>query len=221
MSLPGDPRGSDGPTGDACESTSGTGGFRTASTYGATLGTCMLGEIHGPRTSSTEEDLRGRDRSRLLDGTPAGAPGGALGGCAPTLTGNSRGTDGPSGGRALARGSALVEPRFPSTIFFLEQRPDPSSFRLKHFHHAAPTELSCPSASARKADYFGHRPPDSVPRTSLDSASFPDALVNLMPATERPGPSQYASSKKGKMEGKMVRQRESTNQLRQLRAFLQ
>ena len=74
---PGNPRGSDGPTGDACESTSGTSGFRTASTYEATFNTHTLGEMCGPRTS--EEDLRGRDRLILLDGTTAGAPGGALG----------------------------------------------------------------------------------------------------------------------------------------------
>ena len=71
-SPPGNPRGSDGPTADACESTSGTRDFRTASMYDATLVTRMLGEVRGPRTS--EEDIRGRDRSRLLDGTTAGVP---------------------------------------------------------------------------------------------------------------------------------------------------
>ena len=83
-SPPGKPRGSDGPIGDACM-------------YKATLGTSMLGEILGPRTSRTEQDLRGRD-SRSLDGNTASAPGGTLGRCTPTLTVNPRGTDGPSGG---------------------------------------------------------------------------------------------------------------------------
>ena len=138
------PRGSDGPTGDACESTSGTRGFRTASMYEATLGTRMLGEIHGTRTSRTKEDFRGRDRSRLLNGTTAGAPGGALGRCT-TSFGNPRGIDGPSGGGVLARGSAFEEPRFLSTKFLLEQRPDPSYFRQLYRYtddHTTSTKLS-------------------------------------------------------------------------------
>ena len=101
-SPPGNPRGSDGPTGDACESTSGTRGFQTAIMYDATLGTRTLGEVRGPRTS--EEDLLGRD------GTTASAPGGALGRVT-TSFGNPRGTDGPSRGGALAEGSAFQEPR--------------------------------------------------------------------------------------------------------------
>ena len=48
-----------------------------ASMYEVTFDIHMLGDICGPRTS--EEDLRGRDRSILLDGTTAGAPGGSLG----------------------------------------------------------------------------------------------------------------------------------------------
>ena len=223
--------------------------------YDATLGTRMLGEVRGPRSS--EEDLRGlggttvgapggalgrvtasfgnrrgtdcpsrggalaegsalevprlrgRDRARLLDDTTAGAPGGALGRVTASF-GNPRGTDGPSGGGAFAEGPVFEEPRFLPTRVFLEQRPDPNSFHLKYFHHAAPPELSCPSVSARKDDNFGHRPPDPVPRTSPDSASFPDAFVKLMPATERPGPSQYAIPKKGKKKSKMIGQREST-----------
>ena len=38
--------------------------------YDATFGTSMLGAILGPRTSRTEEDFRGRDRSGLLDAQP-------------------------------------------------------------------------------------------------------------------------------------------------------
>ena len=45
---PGNSCGSDGPTGDACESTSGTRGFRTTSMYEPALGTHILGEICGP-----------------------------------------------------------------------------------------------------------------------------------------------------------------------------
>ena len=110
---------------------------------------------------------------------------------------------------ALAEGSVLKEPRSLPTRSFLEQRPDPNLFRLKSLHHAAPPELSCPSASARKADHFGHRPLDLVPRNSPDSASFPDALVNLTLATERPGSSQYVVPKKDKTKA-TIGQREST-----------
>ena len=335
-SPPGNPRGSDGPTGDACESTSGTRGFRTAM-YDATIGTRTLGEVRVPRTSeehllgrdgtasfgnprgtdgpsrrgalaegsafeephlrgrdgtttsapggalgratasfgnpprtdgasrgealaegSAFEDphlrgrdgttasapggalgratasvgnprrtdgpsrggalaegpafqeprARGRERIRFLDGTTAGTPGGAFGRVAASF-GNPRGTDSPSGGEALAEGSVLEEPRSLPTRYFLEQRPDPNLFHLKSLHHAAPPELSCPSASARKADHFGHGPFDPVPRKSPDSASFPDALVNLTLATERPGSSQYVILKKGKTKA-TIGQREST-----------
>ena len=95
-------------------------GHTTASTPGEVLG-------HDPATSRREEDLRGRDRSRLLEtvstlgevlgggisagalgeapggGTSAGAPEGALGGCTPTSKRNPRGSDGPSREKALAR----------------------------------------------------------------------------------------------------------------------
>ena len=100
-SPPGNPRGSDGPTGDARESTSGVGGFRTAIMYDATIGTRTLGEVRGPRTS--EEYLLGRD------GTTASAPGGALGRVTASF-GNPQGTDGPSRGGALAEGSTFEEP---------------------------------------------------------------------------------------------------------------
>ena len=74
-----------------------------------------LGEKLGPRTSRPEEDPRGRDRLRLLgttstlgevlgDGTTAGAPGGALGRCAPTPTGSPRGTDGLRGKKLSQEG---------------------------------------------------------------------------------------------------------------------
>ena len=109
-SSPGNPRGSDGPTGDACESTTGTRCFPTAIMYDATLGTRTLGEVRGPRTS--EEDLRGRD------GTTAGAPGGELGRDTASFE-NPRATDGPSKGgglspkdlplRSLVSGDAIVQ----------------------------------------------------------------------------------------------------------------
>ena len=98
-SSPGNPRESDGPTGDACKSTSGTRVFRTATMYDATIGTRTLGEVRVPRTS--EEHLLGRD------GTTASAPGGALGRVTASF-GNPRGTDGPSRGGALAEGSAFA-----------------------------------------------------------------------------------------------------------------
>ena len=100
-SSPGNPRESDGPTGDACKSTSGTRVFRTATMYDATIGTRTLGEVRVPRTS--EEHLLGRD------GTTASAPGGVLGRVTASF-GNPRGTDGPSRGGALAEGSAFEEP---------------------------------------------------------------------------------------------------------------
>ena len=101
-SPPGNLRGSDGPTGDACESTSGTRGFRTAIMYDATIGTRTLGEVRGPRSS--EEFLLGRD------GATASAPGGALGHVTASF-GNPGGTDGPSRGGALTEGSTFQEPR--------------------------------------------------------------------------------------------------------------
>ena len=160
-SPPGNPRRSKGPTGDACESTSGTRGFRTASIYGATFVTHMLGEICRPRTS--KEDLRGRDRSRLLDGTTTGAPGGALGRVTASF-GNRRGTDGPSGRGALAKGCAFEEPGLPLTRIFLEQRPDPCSSRpdlsssRQASRHAALTKLSHSSAR-HNVSHLGHAPP--------------------------------------------------------------
>ena len=160
-SPPGNPRGSEGPTRDACESTSGTRGFRTASMYGATFDTHMLGEICGPRTS--EEDLRGRDRSRLLDGTTAGAPGGTLGRVTASF-GNPRGTDGQSGRGALAKESAFEEPGLPSKRFFLEQRPDPCSSRpdlsssRQASRHAALTKLS-PSSARHHVSHLGRATP--------------------------------------------------------------
>ena len=148
-SPPGNSRGGDGPTGDACEGTSGTRGFRTASMYEATFDTNMLRELCGPRTS--EEGLRGHDGSRLLNGTTAGAPGGALGRVTAPF-GNPRGTDGPSGRGALAKGSAFQEPGFPLTRSFFEQTPNPCSSRpdlsssRQASRHAALTNLSLSSA---------------------------------------------------------------------------
>ena len=99
----------------------------------------MLGERRGRRISRPEEDLRGRDRSRLLEtantlgevlggGISAGAlgeaPGGgtptsalreALGGCTSGSKGNPRGSDGPS------REEALQRVRSGRTKIYLEQ----------------------------------------------------------------------------------------------------
>ena len=161
-SPPGNPRRSDGPMGDACESTSGTRGFRTASMYEATFDAHMLGEIFGPRTS--KEDIRGRDRSRLSDGTAVGAPEGALGRVTASFE-NPRGTDGPSGRGALAKGSAFEEPGFPLTRFFLEQRPDPYSSRpdpslsRQASRHAGLTNLS-PSSARHNISHLGRAPPN-------------------------------------------------------------
>ena len=167
-SSPGNPRGNDGPTGNARESASGTRGFRTASVYEVTLGTTtaparMLMEILGPRTSRPEQDLRGRHRSRLIettstlgdalgDSTSASAPGRALGCCTSTLERNPRGSDGPPREEALVRGSTSEGPRISSGSFFLEQRPDPSSFRHAS-RQTAPTKLS--PSSARHVNHFG------------------------------------------------------------------
>ena len=162
-SSPGNPRESDGPTGDACKSTSGTRGLRTAIMYDATLGTRTLGEVRGPRTSeevrgpgTSEEDLRGRD------GTTASASGGALGRVTASF-GNPRGTDGPSGREALAEGSTFEEPRplpeeprFLPTRFF--QRPDLSSSRQAS-RHAALTKQS-PSSARHNVSHLGRVPLD-------------------------------------------------------------
>ena len=80
-----------------------------------------------------------------------------------------------------------------------EQRSDPSVILPNYFYHAAPAQLSCPSA--RTADHSSHRPPDS--------SSFPDALVNLMHGTKGSGPSHFVIPKKAKMKGKAVGQRRS------------
>ena len=205
-SPPGNPRGSDGPTGDAWESTSGTRGFRAAIMYDATLGTRTLGEVRGPRTS--EEDLRGRD------GTTASAPGGALGRVTASFGnprgtvgpsrggalaeesafeephlrgrdgiasfGNPRGTDGPSRG-ALAEGSVFEEPRFFPTICFLEQRPDLSSSRQAS-RHAALTKLS-PSFARHNVSHLGRAPPDFPSlSSSLPHVPSPGYLPDLVRA---------------------------------------
>ena len=294
-SSPRNPPGSDGPTGDACESTSGTKDFRTASMYDATLGTRTLGEVRGPRTS--EEDLRrrdgttasapggsldrvtasfgnpreadgpsrggalaegsafeeprlrGRDRARLLDGTTASAPGGPLdhvtasfrnprgtdgpsrggalaegstfdeprlrgrdrarllddttagapGGAFGRITasfGNPRGTDGPSGGGALAEGSVFEESRFLPTRFLLEQRRDPCSSRpdlsssRQASRHPVLTKLS-PSSARHNVSHLGRAPPDFPPFSSSlphvpSSGYFPD-LVRADPLKAQDG----------------------------------
>ena len=184
-SPPGNSRGGDGPTGDACESTSETRGFRTASMYEATFNTNMLGEISGPRTS--EEDLRGRDGSRLLDGTTAGAPGGALGRVTEAF-GNPRGADGPSGRGALAKRSAFQEPGFPLTRSFLEQRPNPCwsrpdlSSSRQASRHAVLTKLSVSSAR-HDLSHLG-RPPPKFP--SLSSS------LSHVPSSGYPQPADWA-----------------------------
>ena len=142
----------------------------TSSVPGGTLGNTtasMLGEVLG-RTSRSQENLRGHDRSRLLEttstlgevlggATPASAPGEALGRRTTTSKGCPRGSDGPSREKALARESVSEEPRFPSSSFFLEQRPDPSSFR-QSYRHSAPTKLS--PSSARHVSHLGRTSPN-------------------------------------------------------------
>ena len=176
-SSPGNPRESDGSTGDACKSISGTRGFRAAIMYDATLGTRTLGEVRGSRTS--EEDLWGRD------GTTASAPGGALGRVTASL-GNPRGTDGPSRGGALAEGSTFEEPRPPPeeprflpTRLFLEQRPDLCSSRpdlsssRQASRHAALTKIS-PSSARHNVSHLGRAPPD-FPSVSLSLPHVPSS----------------------------------------------
>ena len=148
---PRNPRGSDGPTGNARGSKSGTRSLRTANVLGETLGSStstavVLDETPGRGTPKSEGNLRGCDRSRLL-GTAnafgealggissASVLGETLGGGAPTSEGNSRGSDGLSRERAPARRSASEEPRFSSSTFFLEQRPvssPPSPRKCRH-----------------------------------------------------------------------------------------
>ena len=83
-------------------------------------------------------------------------------------------------GGALARGSALEDPRIPSNIFFLEQRPDPSSCRQAS-RHAAPTKL--PPSFARHVSHLGRAPPNFA---SL-SASLPH-----VPSSGYPRPASWA-----------------------------
>ena len=145
-SPPGNPRGSDGPIENACETASGTRGFRTASMYEATLGTSMLGEILGPMTSRTDKDLRRRHRSRLLETTSTLGEvlgdGRHLSQCA--LKGTrlqyfniGKAAD-PWREGALARKSVLEEPNFAQANFpFLSRAEarsefDPSSFSIVH-----------------------------------------------------------------------------------------
>ena len=179
-------------------------------TFGTTTAPAsMLKEVLS-RTSRSQENLRGRDRSRLLettstlgevlDGatTPASAPGGALGCCTSTLERNTRGSDGPSREEALARGSTLEEPRFSSSSFFLEQRPDPSSSRQAS-RHTAPTKLS--PSSARYISHLGRASPNfpSLPRVPSgysQSASWAD-LVRADPLKVYGGYSLEMSSRIG------------------------
>ena len=213
-SPPGNPRGSDGPAGNVRESASGTRGFRTASVYEGTFCTTtalasMLKEVLG-RTSRSQENLRGRDRSRLLETTstlgevlggatiPASAPGGALGCCTSTLERNPRGSDGPSREEALARGSTLEEPRFSSSSFFLKQKPDPSSSR-QAFRHTAPIKLS--PSSARHVSHLGRASPNfpslpHVPSGYSQSMSWAD-LVRADPVKAHDGYSLEMSSSIG------------------------
>ena len=216
---PGNPRGSDGSTGNAREGGSGTRSLQTASVHRVILGSStiasMLGGILGRGTSKSEGNLWGCDRSRLLGtasalgealggDTSASAPGGSLGSGTSTSQGNPGGSHGPSRKGALARGSATEEPRFPSSSFSLEQRPVSSPLRLRFLsnsprrHTAALTPLSRPSAEW--ASHFSHRPPAS--------ASHSDTLADPKYATEGPGPSPYTIPKK--MKGKEVGQRDPT-----------
>ena len=114
-------RGTDCPIGNSRRSGSKTRSLRTASVHGVTRGTTkstvrMLSEILGRGTSRSEENLRGRDRSRLLE--TASVLGGAFGSCTPSSIGNAWGSDGPSRERASVIEPVLEEPRFPSSSFY-------------------------------------------------------------------------------------------------------
>ena len=157
-SPPENPRGGDGPTGDACESTSGTNGSRTASMYEPTFDTHMLGEICGPRGSSgfrtasmhevtfythmfgeicgprtSEEDLRGRDRSRCSTVLQPVRPEGHLAvllrrsGILAELMVHQ-------GGELSPRDLLFGSQDFPGAFFSLEPRPNPSSSRQVSRH---------------------------------------------------------------------------------------
>ena len=95
-----------------------------------------------PRTASAEEDLRGRDHSRLLDGTTAGAPGGALGRCT-TSFGNPRGTDGPSG-RELLPKDLLVRSQDSSRPDFSRAETRPGFVPPKIYPSCCPTRVIMP-----------------------------------------------------------------------------
>ena len=210
---PGNPRGSDGPTRNARDSESGTRGLRTASLHGVTLGgttASMLGEILAQGTSRSEENLWGRDCSGLLGtanalgealgrGTSASVLGETLGSDTPSSEGNPRRIEGPSGDRAPVRGTVLEEPRFPSRSFFLEQRPDQSSFRQSS-RHSAPTKLS--PSSARHVSHLGGASPHfpsfpHVPSYDSPPASRAD-LVRADPLKTKEGYSLERSSQIGR-----------------------
>ena len=81
----------------------------------------------------------------------------------------------------LARGSVLKEQRFPSIIFFLEQRPVSSSLSLRKSRHTASTKISRPSAKhvnhlGRRSSYF-----PSFPHVLADK-SLPASRADLVRA---------------------------------------
>ena len=101
------------------------------------------------------------------------------------------------GGR-LSRGSVPEEPIFLSSIFFIEQRPDPSSFR-QSFLATAPTKL--PPSSARHLSHLGRASPNFpssqyVPSSDPQPASWAD-LVRADPLKAHDGYSLEIPSRIG------------------------
>ena len=136
----------------------------------------MLKEILGRGTSRSEENLRVRDRSRLLE--TASVLGETLGSCTPSPIGNPRERDGPSRERASVIEPVSGEPRFPSSSFFLKQKPGPSSFRQSP-RRTAPTKLS--PSSARHVSHLGRTSPNfpsspHVPSGDSQPASRADLI---------------------------------------------
>ena len=122
----------------------------------------MLREILGRGPSRSEENIRRRDHSRLLE--TASVLGEILGSCTPSSIGTPRGSGGPSRERASVIGPVSEEPRFPSTVFFLEWRPDLSSF-YQFSHYAAPTKLS--PLLARHVSHLGRTFRNLSPRVHI------------------------------------------------------
>ena len=117
---PGNPRGSDGPTVNACGSESTTRSLRTTSALAETLGGGSKSrDLRAVSSPGAALGTRGTSTSGGRDLRTASALGEALGGrCTPTCTGNPRGSNGLSRGGAPARRSSSKESRFFSSSSF-------------------------------------------------------------------------------------------------------